>query len=264
MDRFTHDGGRHLTVAGARIYVEIRGNPDGAPLVFLPGGFGDIEDYDSLTRALAPDFRLVGIDSRGHGASTLGDAPLTYARLQADVEAVCRSIGLAEIDVIGFSDGGIVGLRLAVPGPLRIRRLVAIGAQWALPPDDPSRPFLEGITAAQMQAQLPRNHATYLRVNPEPDFPALTAAIRQLWLDAGPDGYPGEAIRRIACPLLVVRGDEDAIATRSHSVELADRVAGARFLNLPYADHAPHWDQPDLVAAVVGRFLRDPAPPPGA
>lgn len=259
MNRFTHDGGHDLTVAGARLYVEVRGNPEAPPLLFLPGGFGDIEDFNRLTPALAPHFRLVGIDSRGQGASTPGDAAPSYARLQADVEAVAAALGIPEADVLGYSDGGITGLRLAALGALRVRRLATIGAQWTLPADDPVRAFAAEMTPERMRDLLPRNHATYLRVNPAPDFAALTAATARLWLDEA--GYPGEAIRRIACPLLVIRGEDDDLVPASQSAGIAERVPGARLLTVASAGHDAHWREPEAVADALLRFLTGP---PGA
>jgi pimeloyl-ACP methyl ester carboxylesterase len=94
-------------------------------------------------------------------------------------------------------------------------------------------------------------------VNPEPDLAALIAAVRRLWLDGSAAGYPGESIRRITAPVLFVRGDSDPFVSRSEQAELADRVSGARLLNLPFAGHDAHASEPELVAAAVVRFLAD-------
>ncbi len=256
MDHFTHEGGRHIAVDGARLYVETCGEAAAPPLLLLHGGFGNIEEFNVLTPALAPHRHLVGIDGRGQGSSTLGPEPLTYARLQQDVEAVCAELGLGTVDLLGYSDGGIVGLRLAAsPGGPRIGRLATIGAHWLLGPDDPTRAFATGLTAESCRRMLPREYEAYQRLNPEPDFARLVSAIRRLWLGDGATGYPGESVRRIAGPLLVVRGDDDDLVIRAQAVGLADRVPGARLLNLPFAGHAVHEDQPDLLASVLLRFL---------
>lgn len=255
MAGFGHDDGSHVAVGDARIWCGRRGAPDAPALLLLHGGFGSVEDFARLVPLLAPGLRLVGIDSRGHGASTPGGARLSYARLAADVEAVCEALGIARAHVLGYSDGGIVGLRLAADGWPRLDRLVTIGATWRLLPDDPAAQFLATLTPEGWRDIDPRGYATYHEVNPAPDFPGLIAAVRGLWLDAGADGYPGERVRGIVAPTLFVRGDEDPFIARAEQAELADRVTGSRLLTLPFAGHDAQKSEPEAVAAAVLRFL---------
>lgn len=255
MSGFRDGEARRVAVGDAAIWCSLHGNPAGRTLLLLHGGFGSVEDFDPLFAALAPELRLVGIDSRAHGASTAGSARLSYARIERDVEAVCAALGIERCDLLGYSDGGIVGLRLAAAGWPRLGRLVTIGATWRLLPDDPVAGFLADLTPERWRDIAPASFETYHRVSPAPDFPALIAAIRGLWLDPGADGYPGESIRRIAAPTLFIRGDGDPFLPRAESAELADRVPGARLLNLPFAGHEAQADEPAAVAAAVLRFL---------
>ena len=82
---FDHRSGQVLQIDGAIIYVEEIGDPTRFPLVLLHGGIGTMDDFSPVLATLARSFRVIGIDSRGHGRSTLGAEPLTYARLQRDV-----------------------------------------------------------------------------------------------------------------------------------------------------------------------------------
>ena len=256
-DRFTHREGRHVEVEGARLWVEEIGRGDGPTLLLLPGGLGTINDFDALTPHLAPHARLVGLDSRGHGGSTLGGAKLSYARLAADVTAVAEAVGLDAVTILGFSDGAITGLRLAAARWPRLKSLATIGATWRLLPDDPVAGLIGGITPEGFRAQFPESWDVYASANPEPDFDALICQIRGLWLDPSSEGYPGETVRDIACPVLLMRGDTDPFALRGETVALDDRIAGARFLNVAYAGHGLHVDAPDLVAGMVRRFLAE-------
>lgn len=256
-DRFTHSEGRHVEVGGARLWVEEIGRPDGPPVLLLPGGLGTINDFDALTPFLAPHARLIGLDSRGHGGSTLGGSPLSYARLAGDVMAVCDALGLAGVTILGYSDGAITGLRLAAAGWPGLRRLATIGATWRLLPDDPVEGLLDGMTPEVCQDKFPDSWAIYHAANPEPDFPRLIAEIRRLWLDPGTDGYPGESVREIRCPVLLMRGDGDPFATRAETVALADRIPGARLQNLAWAGHDLQEDAPEVVAGMLRRFLAD-------
>jgi pimeloyl-ACP methyl ester carboxylesterase len=255
MDGFGHADGEHVAVGDARIWCARRGTRGAPVLLLLHGGFGSVADFDRIAPLLAPHFELIGIDSRGHGASTMGSARLDYARIAADVEAVAAALGIGRCHVLGYSDGGIVGLRLAAAGWPRLDRLVTVGATWRLLPDDPVAGFLDTLTPESWRSRHAESYEAYHRLNPEPDFARLIAAVKGLWLDGSDDGYPGEGIRRIAAPVLFVRGDGDPFVSRAEQAELADRVAGARLLNLPFAGHDAQTGEPELVAAAVRRFL---------
>jgi pimeloyl-ACP methyl ester carboxylesterase len=252
---FGRKGGREIVVGDARIWCGERGDPAAPALLLLHGGFGSVESFDPIAERLASRFRLVGIDSRGHGASSMGSERLSYARLAADVEAVAAALGIGRCDLLGISDGAIVGLRLAAAGWSRLGRLATIGATWRLLPDDPVEALLRDLTPEGWRQIDPAAHAVYLRVSPAPDVPALIAAVRGLWLDGTAAGYPGETVRGIAAPVLFIRGDRDPFISRAESAELADRVAGARLLNLAFAGHDAHVDEPEAVAAALLRFL---------
>jgi pimeloyl-ACP methyl ester carboxylesterase len=251
----SHADGGHVAVGDARIWCGRRGQRGAPVLLLLHGGFGSVADFDRIAPALLPHLELVGIDTRGHGASTMGSARLDYARIAADVEAVCAALEIARCHVLGYSDGGIVGLRLAADGWPRLDRLVTVGATWRLLPDDPVAGFLDTLTPEGWRGHDPQGYERYQRLNPEPDLAALIAAVRGLWLDGSEDGYPGERIRRIAAPVLFVRGDGDPFVSRAEQAELADRIAGSRLLNLPFAGHDAQATEPETVAAAMLRFL---------
>lgn len=251
---FTHTGGRHIDIDGARIYIEVRGNPAGPALVLLHGGFGTIEDFNALAPHLAASYRLIGMDARGQGKSTLGPAPLTYKRLQQDAEAVVAHLGLDAVTVIGHSDGGTAALRMAA-GSTPPQRLVVIGTPWMLGADDPVRAIYARITAETWRAKFPHTYERYQALNPEPDFTRLTEALRRLWLDDSADGYPGETVRTIHCPLLAVRGAEDRLVPHAQAADLAERVGGATLLEIPSAGHSPHEELSDEFVSGVIAFL---------
>lgn len=256
MTVFNHRDGEHLQINDARIYYEQQGHQDGPALIFLHGGLGDVETFNTLAANLGKTYRLIGIDSRGQGKSTLGTSPLTYKRIQEDVEAVVRHLALTNASIIGHSDGGIAALRLAASGTPWINKLITIGAHWALSANDPTREMYAGITAADWREMFPEEVDRYLALNPEPDFERLMTAVRTLWLDDSEEGYPGETVCTISASLLVVRGDDDPLVSRTNAVELADRVTGAKLLNLPFADHSAQESQSQWLLPVLNTFLQ--------
>src|SRR5450631_83455 len=108
MNLFDHQSGRYLNIDSARIYYEMAGRENKPVLLVLHGGFGTLEDLNNILGELSYKFIILGIDSRGHGKSTMGLQELTYERLQKDVERVLEKLDINEFSIIGFSDGGVV------------------------------------------------------------------------------------------------------------------------------------------------------------
>lgn len=181
MTTFTHSSGQHLSVDDAEIYFEIIGNPIGSPLLLLHGGLGNLTDFNGMVAQLASEFRLIGINFRGHGKSTLGKSRLTYQRYQADVEAILAHLNIDCFSILGFSDGGITALRMAAETPARIKGLVAVAAQSQMEADDPILPMLSGVTADVWETKFPDAVCYYRENNPEPDFDALIKSVVSPW-----------------------------------------------------------------------------------
>ncbi len=254
---FDHGSGHVLSVGDAQIYFEEAGNPNGPPLLCLHGGLGDMRDLNPVLPALAGRFRLIGIDFRGHGRSTLGSQPLSYALYQADVLAVLRHLGIAEARVLGFSDGGITALRLAAESSsaFNVQQLAAIGAQWRLLANDPALPLLQGLTQADWAGMFPEALPYYEKHNPAPDFNRLLTQVKAMWTNSQSGNYPGEVVRAITAPTLLIRGDKDALCSLHELAELQQRVAGSALLNVPFADHAVQVDAPVVVSSVLVTFF---------
>ncbi|WP_417686527.1 alpha/beta fold hydrolase [Roseibium sp.] len=229
--------GSWLEVSGARLFVSTAGPDDALPILLLHGGLGSRNDFLPLSEALRPSARLLALDTRGHGRSTIGDLPLTYQRLEQDVVEVIRQIGCGPVGIIGHSDGGIAALRVAASGEVPLRFVVAGGAHWDLEQDDPTRGLYSSITSDEWREMFPDEVSGYEEENPEPDFERLFAAVRTMWLGSGSSDYPGESVRKIACPLLAVRGDDDFLVSLQNTVGLLERVKDAHLLNIPFTGH---------------------------
>jgi pimeloyl-ACP methyl ester carboxylesterase len=256
MKGFDHSSGHVLRTNGAAIYHESQGDERDPALVLLHGGLGTIADFNTILAHLEGNFRVIGIDSRGHGRSTLGSGRLTYETLQDDVRRVVGHIGLDRFSILGFSDGGIVAYRLAAMSGLPIDRVVAIGAHWELREDDPTRALFSLVTADRWRQRFPDSYQRYQALNPEPDFDAFVRAVAGMWLDTEASGYPGNAVDRIACDLLVVRGDDDPLLSGESAAELATRVPRARLCGIAAAGHDVPEDQPAALMVAVNAFLK--------
>ena len=240
---------------GSSVYCEKSGNPDGEPLVMLHGGLGSIRELDVIREYVSSDFRLIAIDFRGHGKSALGDKSLSYAQHQSDVQDVLSHLGVSKYSLFGFSDGGIVGYRLAAENPQEVTRLVALGGQWRLEPNDPSREILSALSAEFWCERFADDVAYYNASNPEPDFPKLVNAVKSVWLDTTDSGYPGRLVESIKCPTLIMRGDNDFLFSLEEAVALKAVIPGSSFANIPLASHGAHQEWPELVGRIVRKFM---------
>ncbi|QYG08871.1 alpha/beta fold hydrolase [Janthinobacterium sp. PAMC25594] len=255
MTTFTHSSGQHLSVDDAEIYFEIIGNPIRSPLLLLHGGLGNLTDFNGIVGQLANEFRLIGVDFRGHGKSMLGKSRLTYQRYQADVEAILAHLNIDCFSILGFSDGGITALRMAAETPARIKGLVAVAAQSQMEADAPILPMLSGVTADFWETKFPDAVSYYRENNPEPDFDALIKSVVSLWTNIKHSAYPGNLIKQITAQTLLVRGDEDHLCSLKCIADLRDQIKGSAFLNIPYAGHEVYKDSPVLFMEVVYDFL---------
>jgi pimeloyl-ACP methyl ester carboxylesterase len=253
---FDHNSGKHLEIDGARIYYEVTGDEKSPALLVLHGGFGNLESFNAILPDLDREFRVIGIDSRGQGKSTLGEQALTYERIQKDVERILAELNIDTLSIIGFSDGGITAYRLAALTSLCVEKLVTIGSRWHLKNTEPTREIFLKITGESWRARFPATYDAYQKLNPEPDFDFLAQSLVNMWLDTDSSGYPNEAVKNISCPLLIVRGDDDHLISRETVFELSGLVKESRLLNIPFAGHAAFDDQKGIFMLSLNEFLK--------
>ncbi len=170
------------------------------------------------------DFRLIAIDSRGHGRSPLGSAPLNHHQLEQDIAMVLAELSLTDAGIIGHSDGGIVALCLGASDAVRPHFIVTVGAHWNMPTDEPTREIYKGITVDEWRDVFHDRVQNYKAENPAPDFARLFEATNAMRLGSGEHAYPGASVSSIKCPLLIIRGDEDFLVSRRQAFELAEQV----------------------------------------
>lgn len=257
MKNFDHLSGKYFDIDGAKIYSEVAGNQNGPVLLFLHGGFGQIEDFNPILADLSSHYKIIGIDSRGHGKSTLGSTALTYERLQHDIEHILAELNIKKLSIIGFSDGGIIAYRLAAMTSLEIEKLVTIGADWHIKNTEPLKNLFLNITPDSWKQKFPQTYDTYQKLNPSPNFEQLTQCIIKMWLDPSSSGYPNETVKKIGCPLLIIRGDEDRLLPKTAVKELSTQVKHSTVVNIPSAGHVAFEDQKEIFMTVLNKFLFD-------
>jgi pimeloyl-ACP methyl ester carboxylesterase len=241
--------GHYLGVNGVRIYYEVHGH--GAPLFLLHGGAGSGEQFVNQVPAFARRFRVIVPDARAQGRSTDGAGPLTYHAMAEDVIGLMDKLRIRRADVMGWSDGGIEGLDMALHHPDRVGHLVAFGANFT--PDGYTPDALQWIAGASAESFGAASRSQYERLSPEPaHYETAMNKIIALWR-AQPNFTAGE-LASIHAPTLIAAGEHDMIRDE-HTRALAAAIPGARLWIVPGASHAAILERPDLVNRTVLDFL---------
>jgi pimeloyl-ACP methyl ester carboxylesterase len=245
-----HESG-HAEIDDVEIYYETYGERRTGvrPVLVLHGGTGFIETMHYQIRALAGTRFVVAPDSRGHGRSSDGEGPLHYERMADDMLDLLDRLEIPQADIVGWSDGGIIGLILAMMHPARVGRLVTSGSNYhvdgiaSVPPDDLS-PEADAMAAARR---------FYERVAPDPEhWPVFFGKIVHMWRTE-PD-YRETDIGRISAPVLVVAGEFDSVE-RSHTDAMAAAIPDARTAIIPGATHFVPLEDPTAFNAAMLEFL---------
>jgi pimeloyl-ACP methyl ester carboxylesterase len=226
---------RSAKIHGHKIYYALRG--EGPPLVLLHGG-GDSGEHSFVRqlRVFSEHHHIVAPDQVGQGRTPDVPGPLTYTGMMQDTAALLQMLKLEHVDVVGFSDGGILALMLAVRHPELVRRLVISGVNIApegLNPED-----LEELRASQI---------------PKPK--TIDEKLAHLWATSPTETELNVALlAKITQPVLVISGDRDAI-TLEHTLQIFHALPNAELCVLPGTDHATFSGRPDWLNPIIGAFL---------
>ena len=164
----------HVTANGVNYYYQIRGQ--GEPLLLLHGGLGQFEMFEPVLPTLAEGRTVIGVDLHGHGRTPLGDRPISLIDIGDDMALILKSLGFEQVDVLGYSFGGGVALRLAIQHPEMVRRLVVVSAGYAQDgfyPEMLPQQAAVGSGMFEMMKGTPM-YQSYVAVAPDPsEFPRL-------------------------------------------------------------------------------------------
>ena len=241
-----------------RMAVEVDG-PGGASqgdAILCIHGLGATSNfYTPLCLALASRYRVVRPDLPGSGRSPARDG-LSVPLFAEAMARVARSLGLERAHVIGHSLGSIVAQHLALREPKLVRSLALLGPLLA--PPEAARQGLKDRAKKARSEGMAEIAGQILQAATSTDTrnnqPVAAALVRELVMRQDPEGYArscealaaAEAaeIQHIACPTLIITGDEDAIGTPSGARALAERIPGARLVILPRCGHWTMLERP--------------------
>ena len=212
----------------------------GFPLILLHGNGEDVSYFEHQTGPFSEHFRVIALDTRGHGQTPRGEAPFTIRQFAEDLLGFMDLHGIGKAHILGFSDGGNIAMIFAMRHPERVGKLILDGANLQASGVKPKYqiPIEIGYRIARL----------FARRSPEA---RKNAEMLGLMVN-DPDIQPEELVR-IQSPTLVLAGDKDMIKEK-HTRLIAESIPGAELCILP-GSHFVANRNPEAFNEAVLRFL---------
>jgi pimeloyl-ACP methyl ester carboxylesterase len=241
--------GHFTAVHGIRMYYETRGR--GPVLVLLHGGAGNGMQFERQIPDFEKRFRLVIPDMCAQGRTTDRPGPLGYHAMAEDVIALMDRLRVRRFDLMGWSDGGVTGIDIAIHHRGRIRHLVTFGANFS--PDGLEATDRAWNDTATVAAFGDGMREGWTRLSPQAaHYREAMKKILHMWRSE-PRFTPAE-LGSIRTRAMICAGEHDLIR-REHTEALAHAIPGARLWIVPGASHGAMIEKPELVNPRVIEFL---------
>ena len=221
-----------------KMYYAIFNKEGKDPVLLLHGGLVSSDYWSSEVRLLSKTNKVIIVDSRGHGRSTMSDQPFSYNLMALDVLQILEYLKIKKVSIVGWSDGGIIGLILAIQNPERVNKLFTFGTNFNLSgyKSEPSDTAMSARFMAQVQAN-------YREYSPTPDnFAGLLKALGKMY-SIEPDLKPAE-IETIKAPTVIAFGEYEQFIKREHFQSLAKLIPGSKLVMIPNVSHGGPMQDP--------------------
>jgi pimeloyl-ACP methyl ester carboxylesterase len=233
-------------VNGIKIWYATFGH--GSPVILLHGGLANSNYWGKLVRALAPHYRVIVMDSRGHGRSSRDAQPYGYDLMASDVIGLMDYLKIDKAALVGWSDGAIIGLDIAIHHPERLSKLFAFAAN-----SDPSG-VKDVDKSPVFTAFIARAKQEYEQLSPTPtQYDAFLAQITKMW--ATQPHWTAADLAGIKVPTWIVDADHDEAIERTNTLFMADHIPGSGLLIQPQVSHFSFLQDPQQFNADVLHFL---------
>lgn len=244
-----------IEIDGLAVFYETEG--DGDPIVLLHGGLADNSTWAAQFSGFSPHRRVVAPERQAQGHTPDRPGPLTYRGMTEQTVGFLTALDLGPVDLLGWSDGGMVGTLMAAEHPDLVRTLTVTGSGFS------SAGYVPGAMEA-LVALTPEDddmvmfEALYAQASPDgPEhFAAVWQKVRAMW--AEPFDWRAQ-VERIVAPTLVIVGDDDYI-TVAHAEEFSRTVENGELAVVPGASHLVPMEKPDLFNQLVLDFAANPRP----
>jgi pimeloyl-ACP methyl ester carboxylesterase len=243
--------GDYIDTGRVHTYYEVNGSGD--PLILLHGGMCTAETFDGQTPALAEHFRVYLPERRAHGRTADVPGPITYEIMAQDTIAFIEARGIGRAHLVGWSDGALVGLLVALWRPELVGKLVlmAQSVNW-----EGVRPEIASFVGNMTKEMLPP-HLTQAYEALSPDGPDhLEAVLHKMLAMWNTDpAFPLSDLERISAPALVLAADDDFSLSIEHAAAMQRALPDSQLAVVPGASHAVPLEKPELVNRLILDFL---------
>lgn len=236
--------GHYLNTRGIRLYYETYG--EGTPLLLLHINGGSIANFSNQIPYFATRYHVIAVDTRAHGKSVDPGDSLTFEQMADDFNALLDSLHVDSCDVIGWSDGGISGLQLAIRHPEKVKKLVVSGPN-IFPDTTGLVPFIYHYLERSADS-----------LKQKPQTPEVKNQLKIIELDLKePQHMTLDQLTTIHCPTLVMGGDHDGIPSY-HLWLISQHIPQSYLWIVPNSGHSVAIFKKDQFNAAVGDFLENP------
>jgi pimeloyl-ACP methyl ester carboxylesterase len=220
----------------------------GMPVILLHGGLANADYWGELVPALASHYRVIVMDSRGHGRSSRDAQPYGYDLMASDVLALMDFLKINKAALVGWSDGAIIGLDIAIHHPERLSKLFAFAAN-----SDPSG--VKDVNQSPVfTAFIARAKTEYEKLSPTPtEYDAFLAQIIKMW-ETQPH-WTADDLAGIKVPTWIVDADHDEAIKRDNTLFMADHIRSSGLLIEPQVSHFAFLQDPQQFNTDVLHFL---------
>lgn len=236
--------GKYYDIRGIKMYAEVYGQ--GQPLLIIHGNGGSINNFIYQIPYFSKKYKVIVADSRNHGRSADHGDSLTYEMMADDYAALLDAMKIDSADVIGWSDGGINGLLLAIRHPEKVKKLAITGAN--LVPDTTAVPqSIWNMVKPQYFMLRAKKNKTY--------EDSVVFKLRRLLIEQ--PHIPLTDLQKITCPALVIGGDNDVIKPE-HTLLIWKNIPNANLWILPNSGHSTPLVYKDDFNRNIDRFFSNP------
>src|SRR6266852_1335888 len=265
---------------GIRFAYRRFGKAGGVPLVFNMHFTGTMDHWDPLgTDGFAKDREVILFDNAGISSSS-GDVPTSVEGMAANAIAFIKALGLSQVDLLGFSLGGLVAQGLTLAAPKLVRRLVLVGTgprsgegMASLTPEaqkifgatyDPPDHLWLRVFFTPSESSQAAGHAYLKRFrqrsegrDPEVNKKVAPAQLEALAKWGAPRANPFDYLKAIRQPTLVINGGTDVIIYTINSYVLQRNIPNAQLILYPDANHGSQYQYPERFVRHVSMFLSE-------
>lgn len=232
---------------------------DGPPLVLLHGGLLGGDTFAAQVPAFTARYRVWVPDRRGHGQTPDVDGPITYDAMTADTIAFLETVVGEPAHLVGWSDGGILGLLVALRRPALIGRMVAIGANFHTEGLIPGSGIGElGIDPMSEHLGMERARYEAGSIDGPDHWPILYEKVARLWREE--PTLTADELAAITVPTLVLAGDDEPIHL-AHTCALYEALPAGQLAIVPGTSHMLGFEKAPLVNQLILDFLAEDSPP---